>query len=85
MNVNLALLDLKWIGSVLLLVDMFVISPAAEWFWAVFPLQAHDRGLHSKGVINCAGYRALTSMEEYLGLLNNSLSGEKWINTIIIK
>uniref|UniRef100_A0A673IQ57 Niban-like protein 1 n=1 Tax=Sinocyclocheilus rhinocerous TaxID=307959 RepID=A0A673IQ57_9TELE len=33
---------------------------------------AHDRGLHSKGVINCAGYRALTSMEEYLGLLNNN-------------
>lgn len=43
----------------------------------LFPPQAHDRGLHSKGVINCAGYRALTSMEEYLGLLNNSLSGEK--------
>ncbi|XP_048021183.1 protein Niban 2a isoform X1 [Megalobrama amblycephala] len=38
---------------------------------------AHDRGLHSKGVINCAGYRALTSMEEYLGLLNNSLSDAK--------
>uniref|UniRef100_A0A8C2JU17 Niban apoptosis regulator 2a n=1 Tax=Cyprinus carpio TaxID=7962 RepID=A0A8C2JU17_CYPCA len=33
---------------------------------------AHDRGIHSKGVINCAGYRALTSMEEYLGLLNNN-------------
>uniref|UniRef100_A0A8C1HAR7 Niban apoptosis regulator 2a n=1 Tax=Cyprinus carpio carpio TaxID=630221 RepID=A0A8C1HAR7_CYPCA len=28
-------------------------------------------------VINCAGYRALTSMEEYLGLLNNSLSDTK--------
>ncbi|XP_050949789.1 protein Niban 2a [Labeo rohita] len=38
---------------------------------------AHDRGLHSKGLINCAGYRALTSMEEYLGLLNNSLSDTK--------
>ncbi|XP_016126806.1 niban-like protein 1 [Sinocyclocheilus grahami] len=38
---------------------------------------AHDRGLHSKGVINCAGYRALTSMEEYLGLLNNSLGDTK--------
>ncbi|XP_067280839.1 protein Niban 2a [Pseudorasbora parva] len=38
---------------------------------------AHDRGQHSKGVINCAGYRALTSMEEYLGLLNNSLSDTK--------
>uniref|UniRef100_A0A8C2BEJ4 Niban apoptosis regulator 2a n=1 Tax=Cyprinus carpio TaxID=7962 RepID=A0A8C2BEJ4_CYPCA len=38
---------------------------------------AHDRGIHSKGVINCAGYRALTSMEEYLGLLNNSLGDTK--------
>ncbi|XP_026102353.1 niban-like protein 1 [Carassius auratus] len=38
---------------------------------------AHDRGLHSKGVINCAGYRALTSMEEYLGLINNSLGDTK--------
>ncbi|KAK7143296.1 hypothetical protein R3I93_014452 [Phoxinus phoxinus] len=38
---------------------------------------AYDRGLHSKGVINCAGYRALTSMEEYLGLLNNSLNDPK--------
>uniref|UniRef100_A0A8C2Q109 Niban apoptosis regulator 2a n=1 Tax=Cyprinus carpio TaxID=7962 RepID=A0A8C2Q109_CYPCA len=28
-------------------------------------------------VINCAGYRALTSMEEYLGLLNNSLGDTK--------
>ncbi|XP_028828690.1 protein Niban 2a [Denticeps clupeoides] len=39
--------------------------------------QAHDRGLHPKAVINCAGYRALTSMEEYVGLLNNSLPGVK--------
>ncbi|KAG1943404.1 protein Niban [Pimephales promelas] len=38
---------------------------------------AHDRGLQSKGVINCAGYRALTSMEEYLELLNNNLSDPK--------
>ncbi|TRY57680.1 hypothetical protein DNTS_025906 [Danionella cerebrum] len=38
---------------------------------------ACDRGLHSKGVINCAGYRALTSMEEYLQLLNNSLGDIK--------
>ncbi|KAA0719886.1 Niban-like protein 1 [Triplophysa tibetana] len=38
---------------------------------------AHERGLHSKGIIKCAGYRALTSMEEYLGLLNNSSSDAK--------
>uniref|UniRef100_A0A672JZA8 Niban-like protein 1 n=1 Tax=Sinocyclocheilus grahami TaxID=75366 RepID=A0A672JZA8_SINGR len=39
--------------------------------------QAHDRGLHPKGNINCAGYRVLTSMEEYLELLNTSLPGVK--------
>ncbi|KAI2664719.1 Protein Niban 2 [Labeo rohita] len=39
--------------------------------------QAHDRGLHPKGTINCAGYRVLTSMEEYLELLNTSLPGVK--------
>nr|XP_055035487.1 protein Niban 2a [Misgurnus anguillicaudatus] len=38
---------------------------------------AYDRGIQSKGTINCAGYRALTSMEEYLGLLNNSPSDAK--------
>uniref|UniRef100_A0A672KK72 Niban-like protein 1 n=1 Tax=Sinocyclocheilus grahami TaxID=75366 RepID=A0A672KK72_SINGR len=32
--------------------------------------QAYDRGLHPKGTIICAGYRVLTSMEEYLELLN---------------
>ncbi|XP_051981829.1 protein Niban 2-like [Xyrauchen texanus] len=39
--------------------------------------QAHDRGLQPKGTINCAGYRVLTSMEEYLELLNSSLPGVK--------
>uniref|UniRef100_A0A8C2B397 Niban-like protein 1 n=1 Tax=Cyprinus carpio TaxID=7962 RepID=A0A8C2B397_CYPCA len=39
--------------------------------------KAHDRGLHPKGTINCAGYRVLTSMEEYLELLNTSLPGVK--------
>ncbi|XP_072518478.1 protein Niban 2a [Salminus brasiliensis] len=37
----------------------------------------HDRGLHPKGVINCAGYKALTSMEEYLELLNSCLPDTK--------
>ncbi|XP_014826885.1 PREDICTED: niban-like protein 1 isoform X1 [Poecilia mexicana] len=35
---------------------------------------AHDRNLHPKISINCAGYKALTSMEEYVELLNSSLS-----------
>ncbi|KAM9438273.1 protein Niban 2-like isoform 4-T4 [Salvelinus alpinus] len=38
---------------------------------------AHERGLHPKGTINCAGYKALTSMEEYLDLVNTSLPGVK--------
>ncbi|KAG5272927.1 hypothetical protein AALO_G00170810 [Alosa alosa] len=39
--------------------------------------QGHERGLHPKETINCAGYRALHSMEEYLELLNTSLPGVK--------
>ncbi|XP_030624805.1 protein Niban 2a isoform X2 [Chanos chanos] len=39
--------------------------------------QAHDRGLQPKGIINCAGYKALSSMEEYLELINSSLPGLK--------
>ncbi|KAJ8339439.1 hypothetical protein SKAU_G00362250 [Synaphobranchus kaupii] len=38
---------------------------------------AHERGLHPKGLINCAGYRALTSVEEYLALIGSSLPGVK--------
>lgn len=40
--------------------------------------QAHERGLHPKGTINCAGYKALTSIEEYMELINASLPGGKW-------
>uniref|UniRef100_A0A3B4GQD9 Niban-like protein 1 n=1 Tax=Pundamilia nyererei TaxID=303518 RepID=A0A3B4GQD9_9CICH len=38
---------------------------------------AHERGLHPKLTINCAGYKALTSMEEYMELINKSLPGVK--------
>ncbi|XP_037340754.2 protein Niban 2a [Pungitius pungitius] len=38
---------------------------------------AHERGLHPKGTINCAGYKALTSIEEYMELINTSLPGVK--------
>uniref|UniRef100_A0A673ZPF7 Niban apoptosis regulator 2b n=1 Tax=Salmo trutta TaxID=8032 RepID=A0A673ZPF7_SALTR len=38
---------------------------------------SHERGLHPKGNINCAGYKVLTSMDQYLELLNNSLPGVK--------
>ncbi|CAB1320129.1 unnamed protein product [Coregonus sp. 'balchen'] len=40
-------------------------------------LFSHERGLHPKGTINCAGYKVLTSMDQYLELLNNSLPGVK--------
>ncbi|XP_067106046.1 protein Niban 2a [Osmerus mordax] len=39
--------------------------------------QAHDRSLRPKGTLSCAGYKALTSMEEYTQLLNTSLPGVK--------
>ncbi|KAM6986171.1 protein Niban 2a [Aplochiton taeniatus] len=38
---------------------------------------AHDRGLHSKATIDCAGYKALTSMDDYMHLVNSSLPGIK--------
>ncbi|XP_006803583.1 protein Niban 2a [Neolamprologus brichardi] len=38
---------------------------------------AHERGLHPKLTINCAGYKALTSLEEYMELINKSLPGVK--------
>uniref|UniRef100_A0A8C4DNM5 Niban apoptosis regulator 2b n=1 Tax=Dicentrarchus labrax TaxID=13489 RepID=A0A8C4DNM5_DICLA len=38
---------------------------------------AHDRRLHPKGTINCAGYKVLTSIEQYLDLISNSLPGVK--------
>uniref|UniRef100_A0A669E269 Niban apoptosis regulator 2b n=1 Tax=Oreochromis niloticus TaxID=8128 RepID=A0A669E269_ORENI len=38
---------------------------------------SHDRLLHPKGTINCAGYKVLTSMEQYLSLISNSLPGVK--------
>ncbi|KAM9735744.1 protein Niban 2a [Menidia menidia] len=38
---------------------------------------AHERGLHPKITINCAGYKILTSMEEYMELMNGSLPGIK--------
>ncbi|XP_062868172.1 protein Niban 2a [Trichomycterus rosablanca] len=38
---------------------------------------AHERGIHPKGVINCAGYKALNSMDEYLELLNSCMPDTK--------
>ncbi|XP_051515876.1 protein Niban 2-like isoform X2 [Myxocyprinus asiaticus] len=60
----------KWRNGFLFIPDSFNINYYEN-------KQAHDRGLHPKGTINCAGYRVLTSMEEYLELLNTSLPGVK--------
>ncbi|KAM9392487.1 protein Niban 2-like isoform 2-T2 [Pholidichthys leucotaenia] len=38
---------------------------------------AHDRRLHPKGTINCAGYKVLTSMDQYLQMISNSLPDVK--------
>uniref|UniRef100_A0A6Q2YXF1 PH domain-containing protein n=1 Tax=Esox lucius TaxID=8010 RepID=A0A6Q2YXF1_ESOLU len=38
---------------------------------------SHERGLQPKGTINCAGYKVLSSMDQYWELLNNSLPGVK--------
>ncbi|XP_060697325.1 protein Niban 2-like [Hemiscyllium ocellatum] len=38
---------------------------------------AYDRGASPKGVINCAGYKVLKSMDRYLELINNSMPGIK--------
>ncbi|XP_041049071.1 protein Niban 2-like isoform X2 [Carcharodon carcharias] len=38
---------------------------------------AFDRGASPKGVINCAGYKVLKSMDRYLELINNSMPGIK--------
>ncbi|XP_036954810.1 protein Niban 2b isoform X1 [Acanthopagrus latus] len=38
---------------------------------------AHDRHLHPKGTINCAGYKVLTSIEQYMDLISNCLPGVK--------
>lgn len=56
-----------------------LLSKSKRGFDSVSALcsQAHDRGLHPKGTINCAGYKALTSVEEYMELIGASLPGRK--------
>ncbi|XP_063792490.1 protein Niban 2-like [Pseudophryne corroboree] len=38
---------------------------------------AYERGLQPRAGINCAGYRVLTSLEQYTELLNNTVPGGK--------
>lgn len=58
-------------------IDQIKVGVAA---WTVVQLflfhQAHERGIQPKGIINCAGYKALNNMDEYLELLNSSMPGK---------
>lgn len=60
----------KWRSRFLFVPDSYKISYYES-------KQAHDRELHPKGSINCAGYKVLNSMEKYLELLDNSLPDVK--------
>ncbi|XP_034997230.2 protein Niban 2 isoform X2 [Hippoglossus stenolepis] len=57
--------------------NRFVSVPNTYSFDLYESKTAHDRELHPKVTISCAGYKALTSMEEYLELMNTSLPGIK--------
>lgn len=37
--------------------------------------QSHDKGHHPKGMISCAGYKVLTSLQDYVDLMGDSLPG----------
>ncbi|KAB5528642.1 hypothetical protein PHYPO_G00142590 [Pangasianodon hypophthalmus] len=60
----------KWRNRFLFVPDSYKISYYES-------KQAHDRGLHPKGSINCAGYKVLISMDKYLELLDSSLPDVK--------
>ncbi|KAK3539234.1 hypothetical protein QTP86_031631, partial [Hemibagrus guttatus] len=60
----------KWRNRFLFVPDSYKISYYES-------KQAHDRSLHPKGSINCAGYKVLISMEKYLELLDTSLPDVK--------
>ncbi|KAI1232052.1 hypothetical protein IHE44_0007103 [Lamprotornis superbus] len=43
----------------------------------ISPAQAYERELPPRVLVNSAGYKILTSVEQYLELVNNSLPGEQ--------
>ncbi|XP_053195391.1 protein Niban 2a [Scomber japonicus] len=57
--------------------NRFVFVPNSYTISLYESKAAHERSLHPKLAINCAGYRALTSMDEYMELINTSLPGIK--------
>lgn len=42
----------------------------------ISPAQAYERELPPRVLVNSAGYKILTSVEQYLELVSNSLPGE---------
>lgn len=60
----------KWRNRFLLVPDSYTIHVYDS-------KSSHDKHAQPKGSINCAGYKVLTSMEQYLELINNSLPGVK--------
>ncbi|TSV94891.1 Niban-like protein 1 [Bagarius yarrelli] len=60
----------KWRNRFLFVPDSYKISYYES-------KQAHDRGLHPKGNLNCAGYKVLNSLEKYLEFLDTSLPDVK--------
>uniref|UniRef100_A0AAQ4Q1U4 Niban apoptosis regulator 2a n=1 Tax=Gasterosteus aculeatus aculeatus TaxID=481459 RepID=A0AAQ4Q1U4_GASAC len=57
--------------------NRFVFVPDSYTISLYESKTAHERGLHPKGTINCAGYKALNSIEQYMELINTSLPGIK--------
>ncbi|KAG7490708.1 hypothetical protein JOB18_040737 [Solea senegalensis] len=60
----------KWRNRFLFIPDSYIIKFYDNKL-------SHDKGISPKGTINCAGYKVLTSMEQYLDLSNNSLPDVK--------
>ncbi|XP_028270539.1 protein Niban 2b, partial [Parambassis ranga] len=60
----------KWRNRFLFVPDSYIIN-------CYDSKASHDRRLSPKGTINCAGYKVLTSMEQYLDLISNSLPDVK--------
>lgn len=60
----------KWRNRFLLVPDSYNINVYDS-------KSSHDKLLQPRGSINCAGYKVLTSMEQYLELISNSLPGVK--------
>uniref|UniRef100_A0A8C6U9Q7 Niban apoptosis regulator 2b n=1 Tax=Neogobius melanostomus TaxID=47308 RepID=A0A8C6U9Q7_9GOBI len=59
----------KWRNRFLLVPDSYTIN--------VYDTKAYERPHIYKWSINCAGYKVLSSMEEYLEIINTSLPGVK--------